>query len=343
VNRVLDASNFILGKEVEEFEQRFAAYCDTRHAVGLNSGTDALFLTLKALGIGKGDEVITAPNSFFASAATIALTGARPVLVDVGRDMNIDPDLIKERITKRTRALMPVHLTGKPARMDAICRIARKNNLALVEDAAQAIGAVYKGKKAGSFGIGCFSLHPLKNLSACGDGGVVVCQNAELAQKLKLLRNHGLRDRDHVEQWGYNSRLDTLQAAISLVKLKRVEKAIAAKRRIARTYNRELREHALYVPEEQPGERQVYQNYIIQLEKRDQVMDYLAKKGIDTKIHYLCPIHLQKPARAIGYRKGDFPVTERLVKTILALPSSAYLKDDELYYTIEHIVKFYRK
>jgi len=278
IKKVIQSGQYILGEEVNKFENKFAEYINTKYAIGVNSGTDALFLSLKALNIGKGDEVITVPNSFISTVSSIVTAGAKPVLVDVCEDLNINVDLIEEKITNKTKAIIPVHLTGKPAEMDRIMKIAKEHNLYIIEDAAQAIGAIYKNKKVGSFGItGCFSLHPLKNLSVCGDGGIIVSSDRNIIQKIKILRNIGLKYRDHVEMWGYNSRLDTLQAAIGLIKLKYIENIIKRKREIAKIYNENLKE-ICDVPLELPYERQVYQNYIIKVEERDRLMKFLFKK-----------------------------------------------------------------
>jgi dTDP-4-amino-4,6-dideoxygalactose transaminase len=320
VAAVLDHGQYVFGPEHAEFEARFAALCGTRFAAGVSNGTSGLILALRALGVGPGDEVITAPNSFLASAAAIALVGARPVFVDVRDDLNIDPSLVEAAITRRTRAIMPVHLTGRPAAMDVIGPLAARRGLAVVEDAAQAVGASLHGRPAGSLGtVGVFSLHPLKNLAAAGDAGVVTTDDEALHGLLTRLRNHGLRGREHCETWSDNARLDTLQAAIVNVKLGHLAGWTARKRALAETYRAALRD-VVGVPEERPGEVAVYQTFVIRADRRDDLQRFLAGRGVDTRVHYPVPLHLQEAARDLGYGKGDFPVTERLAAQILSLP-----------------------
>lgn len=337
VSRVISHGNFILGEEVEQFETATAAYCGTRYAIGVNSGTDALFLCLKAYGVGPGDEVITVPNSFLATASAIIAVGATPVFVDAREDMNIDPERIEDKITKRTKAIIPVHLTGRPADMDPITRTAQAHHLCVIEDAAQAIGARYKGRRVGSLGhCGCFSLHPLKTLNACGDGGIITTDDEELHASLIQLRNIGLKNRNESDLWGYNSRLDTLQAAILLVKLKYLDIWIEQRRNNAAYYRRYL-EEMVEVPSERDFEESVYHTFIIRTERRAELQDYLEKKGVGTRIHYPIPIHLQQAARSLGYKRGDFPVCERLAQTSLSLPVYQGLTREELGYVVDRI------
>lgn len=339
---VLNHGQFILGHEVREFEEQFAAYCGTRYAVGVANGTDALVLALKTSGIGSGDEVITAPNSFLASASAIALTGATPVFIDVRDDFNLNPDLLEQAITPKTKAILPVHLTGRPADMHPILTIAERHGLAVIEDAAQAAGAKYHGKRVGSFGIaGCFSLHPLKNLNAFGDGGIITTNDESVYRYLLKARNHGLRGRDECEFWSVNSRLDTLQAAMLLVKLKYLNDSTEVRRSNAEFYQRHLSE-VMQVPYEQSHEYCVYQTFVIQAEQRDELQNYLAQRGIDTKIHYPIPIHLQEAARSLGYKPGDFPVTELQSQRILSLPVYSGLNHEQLGYVVNAIREFYR-
>jgi dTDP-4-amino-4,6-dideoxygalactose transaminase len=341
--RVLSHGSFILGPEVGEFEERFAAYCGARYAVGVDNGTSALFLVLRALGIGPGDEVITAPNSFLASASCIALAGARPVFVDVREDYNINPDLLEAAITPRTKAIIPVHLTGRPADMRPILEVAARYNLYVVEDCAQAVGARYHGQGVGSFGVaGCFSLHPLKNLNAIGDGGVVTTNDPELCDRLRKARNHGLRSRDECEFWSHNCRLDTLQAAMLLVKMDYLDQWTEARRANAAFYQQHLRD-VVRVPEDQPYEYAVYHTFIIQAEERDRLQHYLAARGIETKVHYPIPIHLQDAARYLGYKPGSFPVTERQARQILSLPVYPELAQEQKEYVVTAIRAFYGK
>ena len=345
VGAVLDSGAFILGEEVAEFERRFAALCKTRFAVGLNSGTDALILALRALGIGAGDEVITAPNSFVASASAIALVGARPVFADVGEDYNLDPPEVERAITPRTKAILPVHLTGNPANMSALCAIAERHGLAIVEDAAQAILAEHRGRMVGSFGaFGCFSLHPLKTLNACGDAGMIVCDDAARDELLRVLRNIGLRSRDDCVEWSGNSRLDTVQAAMLLVKLRYVEEWTRKRRENARKYRAALAGcRGVKVPVERTGDRAVYHTFVILAEARDELRAYLDVLGIGTQVHYPTPIHLTKAARHLGYARGDFPKTEYQAARILSLPVHHLLGDEQIAYVCDAIRAFYAR
>ena len=341
VKKVLEQGNFILGPDLEELEKNFSKLCGTKYSLGVANGTDALILSLKALGIGAGDEVITAPNSFIATAAAISLAGAKPVFVDVGNDFNINPELIPAAITPRTKAIIPVHLTGRPAQMDAIMKIAKEHNLPVIEDAAQAVGAKYNGKPVGSFGdIGCFSLHPLKNLNAYGDGGFITTNSDELYSKLKKMRNHGLKNRDECDFFAYNSRLDNLQAAIINVKMKHLGRNTKRRREIAAYYRKHL-SSLVQVPVERPNEYSVYHTFIIQTDKRDELQKYLLDCGVETKIHYPIPIHLQKAAEHLVYKKGDFPKTEAQAKQILSLPVYPELTNKQLEIVVKEISKFY--
>ena len=345
IGKVIYKGQFILGDEVLEFEKRFAELCGVRYAVGVNSGTDALILALKALGIGPGDEVITVPNSFVASASCIALLDARPVFVDVRDDYNIDPTLIEQAITPRTKAILPVHLTGRPVDMEPILDIAKHYNLHVVEDCAQAVTAEYKGKRVGGFGtIGCFSLHPLKTLNACGDGGVLTTNGTVLAERFKILRNIGLKSRDECVTWSGNSRLDNIQAAILLVKLNYLSAWTEKRRANAHFYQRHLANlQQLKMPNDKPYERSVYHTFVIQTEFRNELKTYLAGCGIETAIHYPVPIHFHKAAEKLGYGPGSFPVTERHAQRILSLPIYPELKTNELDYIVEIIHKFFKE
>ena len=340
IGRVFDHGNFILGEDVLKFEQQFATYCGTKYAVGLNSGADALFLSLKALGIGMGDEVITVPNSFIATTSAITAVGARPIFVDIQEDLNINPHLVEAKITKKTRALLPVHLTGKPADMDPLRDLAKKYTLKIIEDAAQAVGAEYNGQKVGALGdVGCFSLHPLKTLNACGDAGIAVTNDESVYKSLLQFRNIGLKNRDESDFWGFNSRLDSIQAAILNVKFSYLEEWTEARRANARVYSEYLKQ-IVEVPVERKNEKCVYHTFVIQTDKRDELKHYLEDQGISTKIHYPVPIHLQKAAEALGYQKGDFPVTERASTRILSLPNYQGLTEAEIRYIVDHIKNF---
>lgn len=344
VERLLDNGNFILGEDVSTFEKRFAALSQTKYALGIGNGTDTMILSMRALGIGAGDEVITAPNSYLASASSIALAGATPVFADVREDYNIDPAQIEKVITKKTKAIIPVHLTGRPADLDAIMAIGKKYNLHIIEDCAQAVGAKYKNKSVGSFGItGSFSLHPLKNLGACGDGGVITTNDDKLFEYLSKARTHGHKNRDEVDFWSFNTRLDNLHAAILNVKFNELEKWNNRRREIAERYWKGLHHLPIYAPKDKDYEYSVYHTYIIQSDKRDALMKFLGENEIDTKIHYPVPIHLQKAAAYLGYKKGDFPVTEKQCETILSLPVFPQLNNVQVDYVIEKINAFYKK
>ncbi|OGH56862.1 MAG: hypothetical protein A3G34_11710 [Candidatus Lindowbacteria bacterium RIFCSPLOWO2_12_FULL_62_27] len=343
VDRVLTRGNFILGEEVEAFEKRFAALCGVQHAIGVANGTDALILAFKALGIGAGDEVITAPNSFIASASSIALAGARPVFADVGPDLNIDPERIERAITPKTRAILPVHLTGRVADMDPILKIAERRRLYVIEDAAQSVGSLYRNRPSGSFGVmGCFSLHPLKNLNAAGDAGAITTNDGALCEKMKLLRNHGLRTRDEVAVWGLNSRLDTLQAAVLNCRLAHLDKTIRRRRQIAARYRRAL-SNVVECPAEAPHEFHTWHLFVIQCDRRDELQAHLARHGIESKIHYPIPLHLQPCSLALGYHKGDFPVCERLAGRILSIPVHQYLTNAQVDSVCKAIRQFYKR
>jgi dTDP-4-amino-4,6-dideoxygalactose transaminase len=341
VAAVLERGDFILGEAVAAFEREFAALCGVRHAVGVANGTDALVLAMKALGVGAGDEVITPPNSWISSTSSIVLAGARPVFADVGADLLIDPERVEAAITPRTRAIMPVHLTGRCADMARLAAIARRHHLLILEDAAQAAGAQFQGRAAGSFGrAACFSLHPLKNLSAMGDGGVVVTDDDAVAASLRLLRNHGLKNRDEVAQWGWNSRLDTLQAAVLRPRLAALPAIIAARRRHAAAY-REALSGVVVTPQERADERATYHVFVIQCDRRDALQRFLAERGIEAKIHYPIPIHLQEAARGLGCRAGDLPMAETQARRILSLPIHQHLADAQRDAVIEAIRAFY--
>jgi dTDP-4-amino-4,6-dideoxygalactose transaminase len=331
--RVLSSGTFILGGEVERLEQAVAAISGVPFSVGVGSCTTALALAFRALGIGRGDEVLTAPNSFLASASAIALAGATPRFADVGPDYNLDPEDLERRITSRTRAILPVHLTGRPARIAPIRALAESRGLEIVEDCAQAIGAEYDGERVGGFGrLACFSFHPLKNLGACGDAGAIVTKDGNLASWLGKARNHGLRDRDTCEFWSHNTRLDALQAAFLSVKLDRIEEWTEIRRRNATFYREALaRVPELTLPQpEEKGMRAVYHAFVVRHAQRDRLMEYLAERGVETKIHYPIPIHLQPAASDLGYRRGDFPECERQSESILSLPIHEGLGERDL-------------
>lgn len=341
LTRVLSSGRFILGEEVEVFEREFSALCGVRHAVGLANGTDAITLTLKAAGIGPGDEVITAPNSFVATAGGIVQAGARPVFADVGEDQNLDPAAVERAVTKRTRAIMPVHLGGKPCDMKALEAVAARRGLSIIEDAAQSVGAEFAGRRTGSFGrAACFSLHPLKNLNAVGDAGIVTTNDDGIASALRLLRNHGLETRDESAIFGFNSRLDALQAAVLRVRMKSLEKVTRLRRAFAARYRKGLG-GVVTCPSDPRRGRHVYHVFVIQTDRRDELQAFLLARGIETKVHYPIPIHLMKAGRALGYGPGDFPVAERQAKRILSLPVHQFLRESQVDFVIREIRRFF--
>lgn len=320
VNDVLESCQFVLGAPVAEFEREFAAYCGTRYAVGVNSGTSALHLALLAAGIGPGDEVITTPFTFVATIATIQYAGARPVLVDIEpSSFNIDPQRIEAALTARTKAIVPVHLYGQTADMDPILDLARTRGLAVIEDAAQAHGAEYKGKRAGSLGdLACFSFYPVKNLGAYGEGGAITTNRPEYDRKLRLLRNWGAeRKYEHLLK-GYNYRMEGLQGAVLRVKLRHADAWTGARRAHAKRYG-ELLDPAT-APKEMPHARHVYHAYTIRSRQRAELQAALRKAGVETAIHYPVPAHLQPAYADLGYRRGDFPEAEKAAEEVLSLP-----------------------
>ena len=344
VGEVIDSGHFILGEQVAEFEARFAKLCGVRYAVGVNSGTDALIFALRALNIGPGDEVITAPNSFVASTGCIRIVGATPVFVDVGDDYNIDVSKIRAAIGPKTKAILPVHLTGRACDMDAILGIAREFGISVVEDCAQAILAGYRGRKVGAFGeIGCFSLHPLKTLNACGDGGMLTTNSRELYEQLLIMRNLGLRTRDDCIMWSTNSRLDTIQAAMLLVKLNYLEGWTSRRRENAGLYRQRLQTIAeiRLPPPENEHERAVYHTFVVRAERRDELRAFLTSRGIGSNIHYPVPIHMTAAGRELGYSPGSLPVTETQAKEILSLPVYPELNEAKIDLVCEHIKSFY--
>ena len=329
VEKVFTEQKFILGDEVSELEREIANYCDARHAIGCNSGTDALIIALQALDIGEGDEVITTPFSFFATASSICRAGATPVFVDIDPEtFNLDPQAVEEAITPRTRAIMPVHLFGQCCDMDALWRIAQKYELEIVEDACQAIGAEFQGRRTGVLGsVGCFSFFPTKNLGGAGDGGMMTTDDPDLAQRLKCLRVHGdVGQYEHIEV-GMNSRLDSLQAAVLRVKLKRLDDWSEARQRNADQYAEMFRREGILdtivLPKIGPNRRHVFNQYCIRVRQghRDQMMQQLKARKIGCAVYYPKPLHLQKCFKSLGYRPGQFPEAEAASRDILALPS----------------------
>ena len=343
ISALVSRCDFTLGREVDEFEQSICKLIGAKYAVGVGSGTDALFLSLKALGIGEGDEVITTPYTFYATIGAIVTAGARPVFVDIGPDYNLDPDQIEGAITDQTKAILPVHWAGLPCDMERIEVIARKYNLRVVEDACHAILARRHNTFAGRFGdTGCFSLHPLKNLNVWGDGGYLVTDSEEIHERMLLLRNHGLVGRDECAEFAYNSRLDTLQAIVGNHLLDKLE--VITESRIANSlyFDSQLTEvDEITIPDRPNDTRQVYHLYVVRAQRRDELKDYLQSCGIDAKIHYPVPMHLQPAARKFSYSRGDFPVAEEICQTVVSLPVHEFITREQQDYTVSKIKDFY--
>jgi len=346
IKRVLKNSAFILGKEVEEFEKEIAKFCKVKYAISVNSGTDALFLSLKALEIGNGDEVITTPFTFIATAEVIANCGAKPVFVDIELDtFNIDASKIEKAVTKRTKAIIPVHLFGQMVEMDEIMKIAKRYKLKVIEDAAQAIGATYKKKKAGTVGdLGCLSFFPSKNLGAYGDAGMVITNNKKLAEKIQLLRNHGSSKKEKYLNLilGTNSRLDAIQAAILKVKLKHLLSWSKKRSNLAEYYTKKLKTvKEIVTPAISKNRNHTFNYYAIRTKFRDKLQKYLEEKGIQTEIYYRTPLHLQPAFKYLDYKKGNFPGAERAAKEIISLPIYPELTKKEQDFIIRKIKEFY--
>ena len=341
IQRVLERQWFILGEELERFEKEFAKYIGVKHAIGVNSGSDALYLAIKALSIGKGSEVITVSHTFISTVDAIIRNGAKPVFVDIDPETyTIDVNQIEKKITKGTKAIIPVHLYGHPADMDPIMEIAEKYGLYVIEDACQAHGAEYKGRKAGSIGyIGCFSFYPVKNLGAYGDAGMVVTNNEELAEKLRMLRNYGSPKKYHHDYTGVNSRLDEIQAAILRVKLRHLDEWNEKRRKIAKLYNELLEDSDVITPIEKEWAKHVYHLYVIRHRERNKLQRHLAENGIQTQIHYPIPVHKQRAYLNLGHT-ARLPVTEKICKEILSLPMHPWLKEEEIEYISEIIKEF---
>lgn len=337
--------DFTLGKPLLEFEKRFADLCQAPHAIGVGSGTDALLLSLKAAGVGHGDEVITTTNTFIATVGAIAMTGATPVFVDSEEGFVIDPQTIEAAITPKTRAIMPVHYTGNVADMPAIMAIADKHNLVVIEDACQAICGMIHNKPVGSWGRSAgFSLHPLKNLNVWGDGGIIITHDEKMNHDLRLLRNHGLVNRDEVAIFAHNSRLDTLQAVIGNRLIDQTSFITNRRIEIAQRYDRELASlnPHVRVPVRRAGVKHVFHLYIVRAERRDELLKYLEGKGVEAKIHYPIPMHLQPASKHLGYKVGGFPQAEADCQRIITLPAHQHLTDDEVGYVIQQVKAFYK-
>lgn len=369
VNEVLSSARYIMGKDVTEFEKEFADYIGVKHAISVGSGTDALVVALMACGIGEGDEVITTPFTFFATAESISMVGATPVFVDVEKDTyNIDPLKIEDKITKKTKAIMPVHIFGQSAKMDKIMAIAKKHNLKIIEDAAQAVGAEYKQKKVGSIGdVGCFSFFPTKNLGCAGDGGMITTSDDNIATIARALRTHGSGENgqraynllnkitEEVEiseghddtvynplkyynyLIGFNTRLDAIQGAILKVKLPHLDKWNEKRRQIAKIYDEKLKDTDLIIPVIKDENETVYHMYILQSENREAMLNKLKEKGVATGVYYPVPLHLQKVYKELGYKEGDMPVAEYLSHRTFAIPVYPELTEEQINYIVESV------
>jgi dTDP-4-amino-4,6-dideoxygalactose transaminase len=346
IRALVKSGDFTLGEPVRRFEDSFAKLIGAKHAIGVGSGTDALFLILKALGVGPGDEVITAANTFVATAGAIETAGAKIVFVDCDEKSVIDPKKIERAITKRTKALLPVHWAGQPPDLAVILDLGKKHGLPVVEDACQAIGAAQGKLRGGASGIaGGFSLHPLKNLNVWGDGGVITTNSTELRDKLRLMRNHGMSSRDEYAFYAYNSRLDSLQAVVGNHLIKDVDWITETRIKNAKRLDAGLSKLApkIELPPRSAGDRHVYHLYQFFCEDRDALYDFLRKKGVEAKVHYPVPLHLQPASRHLGCKPGDFPVAEAQAKKTLTLPVHQHLTDEELEYMIACVREFYGK
>ena len=340
IQNVIDNTSFILGEVVKDFEQDFAKFCSAKFCKGLDSGTSALHLSLKACGVGTGDEVITVPNTFIATVLGISQCGAKPVFVDADKFYNIDVNKIEKAITKKTKAILPVHLFGQPCNMKVIKEIAEKHNLKIIEDACQSHGAEFEGKKVGTFGdVGCFSFYPGKNLGAYGDGGAIVTNNPEIDEKIEMLRNYGQKVKYHHLIKGYNNRLDGIQAAILKVKLKHLDKWNKKRRGNALLYNELLEDCNVVTPSEMDNVKHVYHLYVIRVKKRDELLKYLTDNKIYCGIHYPVPIHLQPAYSELNLKQGSFPITEGYAKEMLSLPMFPELQKEEIKYVVDIIKK----
>ncbi len=344
IDKTLLNDSWVGGDQIDIFEHNIAKLCNTKYAIALNSGTDALTFALHTLGVKRGDEVITAPNSFIASVAAIVHLGATPVFVDVLPDQNINPLLIENAITKKTKAIMPVHLTGRISEMKEILKISKKYKISVVEDAAQSIGSLHHKMPAGSIGdVGCFSAHPLKNLNAMGDSGYLTTNNLKIYNKIKELRSHGMINRNKVKNFGYVSRMDNLQASILNFRIKKLKNIIVKRRKNFELYKKYLDPKYVFFPVEKNYQFNSYHTFVIQVKNRNKLKRYLEKNNITTAIHYPIPIHLQPAANYLGYNRGSFKMAEYQAKAILTLPINQFLKKKEIEFISNKINYFYMK
>ena len=345
ISKVVERNAFTFGEEIEIFENKFASKINSKFCISVSSGTMAITLALKALDIGPGDEVIAPSFTFHATIGAIAATGARPVLADVSKDFNIDPKSIQTKISNKTRAIIVVHWSGRICDMNEIKKLIKEDNISIIEDACHAFMASADNEFAGNIGdFGCFSLHPLKNINVWGDGGMIVTSDYNKYKKIQLLRNHGLIDRDRMEMFGFNARLDTIQAVVGNHFLSKIDNIIYRRIENAIYLDEKLKNIGeIKLPARSPNIKETFQLYVGLYEKRDLLLDFLQTKGIDAKIHYPIPMHLQKPLQKIGYKKGDFPESEYLAKNTLSLPVHEFVKKEDLDYMIKNIKKFYSR
>jgi len=342
ISRVVSNTSFILGNEVSTFEESFASFCRARHCVGTSSGTSALMLALLAAGVGPDDEVITTPFTFIATVEPIWMAGARPVFVDIeATHYNIDPNQVEAAITERTKAIVPVHLYGQPADMDPIDAIAKRHNLTVIEDAAQAHGAAYHDRRTGNLGaMACFSFYPGKNLGAYGDAGAVVTNDKALAEKIRMLRNHGRKTKYEHEMMAYGERIDALQAAILGAKLPYLEDWTARRRAHAAKYNALLADSGLTLPLELPDVRAVYHLYVVRAPYREELLAHLKERDVGAGVHYPIPLHMQPALSYLDYREGDFPAAEAASDEVLSLPLYPEMTDEQLNYVVDAVLDF---
>jgi dTDP-3-amino-2,3,6-trideoxy-4-keto-D-glucose/dTDP-3-amino-3,4,6-trideoxy-alpha-D-glucose/dTDP-2,6-dideoxy-D-kanosamine transaminase len=344
IRQIVASGDFTLGQAVQEFENRFAGFIGASHAIGVNSGTDALRLSLKAVGVGPGDEVLTCANTFIATVGAIADVGARPIFVDCAENFLLNVELVERALTPRTKAVIPVHLAGDIVDMKRLLEITQPRGIPVIEDACQAFGSTLNGRHAGSWGAtGTFSLHPLKFLNIWGDGGVIVTNDDELATRLRLLRNHGLIDRDRVVMMGCNSRLDTIQAVVAGQTLDQAQWIIERRNRNATFYDHELFViPQVKIPRRSPGVRHTFVTYQILAEDRDNLLEYSVRRGVECKVHYPTPLYCQEGLKPYGYRYGDFPMTDQHALSTLTLPVHQYLSHEQLATVVEAVRDFYR-
>ena len=345
IKKFVKTGDFTLGKPLEDFEKKFAKLMGSKYAIGVNSGTDAIKLSLKALGIKRGDEVITTANTFVATVGAINELGAKPVFVDCDDTFCMNVELVEKVITNKTKAILPVHFTGYMTNMIKINKIAKKYNLLVSEDACQSILASQDGKIAGTWGVtGCFSLHPLKNLNVWSDGGIIITNNSKLNSKLRLLRNHGLKNRNEIQIMGFNSRLDTIQAVVGNWLIPKTKKIAAQRIKNAKYYDRKFSKISqIKIPPRPKWMKIVYHLYVVFAEKRDQLLEYCHKKNIEVKIHYPIPLYQQEALKFLSYPKGSFPVTDYHSKNIITFPVDQHLTKEEQNYVIKTVKEFYEK